>query len=233
MTRGTSAHLADGKDTLPTMRYLSLLLLFASGCSSPSHHSYSQAAPGPGFPAPPMTPVGRGAPVVGQPGHQAPEYPRSPHRRVLPPANEPGLWAADVPRAARAGGYSPTVLDIPIPLASDASLEDMLPTTECAAGMDRAARRVVAKDALSRMALTVRQCLAARLVHRCTSSFMQSLEAGRMDGHYDAEVFRRWRAANATAEAFKSASCEGVPVDPALEKSIIHAWQADLWRGDE
>ena len=142
------------------------------------------------------------------------------------------MWSAEAPRGARAGGYSPTVLGVPIPVAPDASLDDMLPTTECAAGMDKAARRVVTKEDLSRMAPKFLQCLAARLFHRCTSSSMQVQEDGRITGHFDAEVFRRWKAAHATAEALKAVSCEGVSVDLALEKGIIHAWQADLWRGE-
>jgi len=63
--------------------------------------------------------------------------------------------------------------------------------------MDRAARRVVAKDTLSRMAINVRQCLAARMVHEGMSRNMRVQEDGRRDGHYDAEVFRRWKAAAA------------------------------------
>ena len=76
-----------------------LLLLLASNCAVPKHSNYSQAAPEAAFPVPALTPIGTGAPVVGQPGPQQPElYPRSPHERVLPPTREPGLWAGDEPR---------------------------------------------------------------------------------------------------------------------------------------
>jgi hypothetical protein len=85
------------------MYRLLLFLPLAYGCASPAHSSYSQAAPGPAFPAPPLTPSGTGAPRVGQPGQGAPEYPRSPHHRELPPTREPGLWAGDAPQASRAG----------------------------------------------------------------------------------------------------------------------------------
>lgn len=213
-----------------------LCLLFTAACSAPSHRTYSQGIPGPAFPAPSMAPVGTGAPVVGQPGQRPQQHqpPRSPYTRPLPPSREPGLWAAEAPRAARAGGYSPSVLGVPVPVASDESLEDMFPTTECASSMDKAARRVVTKEALTRIPPKVLQCLVARLVHRCTSSHMQSLEAGRLAVEdFDAEKFRRWRAAHAAAEAFKADSCEGLSVDPAMEKGIIHAWQADLWRGED
>ena len=119
----------------------------------------------PGFPAPAYTPVGAGAPVVGQPGPQAPPpLARSPNTRVLPPTAEAGLWAADELRAAkRPTQVQPDVDELLLSQPSPGTPE----LSSCRERVRRASRASGLEESRHNLPRTPRECLTARLLLHC------------------------------------------------------------------
>lgn len=145
------------------MRYL-VLLLALSGCAGGL-----QAFDAPGVPAPVFTPVGAGAPILGQPGqHRSPPVlPPSPNKRILPATREPGIWAADETRAARdkADKEPVSVLDVPLP-APDGKASTR-PVRACKAMIDTGLVEAGLKENLAALPQNVRRCVVARLLEAC------------------------------------------------------------------
>jgi hypothetical protein len=162
---------------------VSVVALLLAACGSP-RRQYAQGAPL--APRPPAFSPTTDAPhTVGQPGHVRPATRMEPNPRpgrVLPETPEtrrgPGIWASGAPSDGAERG--PQILDVPLPIGDTLTdPKDYWLTDECAAMMDRAARKVVGKTKLS---TTMRQCLAAQQYYTCAlgalEADLQAINAG-------------------------------------------------------
>lgn len=182
----------------PRMRYF-VLLLALSGCAGGL-----QAFDAPGVPAPVFTPVGAGAPVLGQPGqHRSPPVlPPSPNKRILPLTREPGIWAADEIRAAKRDKLD-GIVGVAFPIPSVMSPDGVDLVKLCEQTMSAALQKAKRTDKAKALPLGLRRCLVARLFQRC------ALTVSTHADKYDAGKAGPYRAAKEAADRFAETACTG------------------------
>lgn len=209
----------------PPLVVLSCSTLAPAQGMAPAPAAAPPAAPT-GFLAPAHTPVGAGAPWVGQPGQQAPPPPpRSPNARVLPPTAEPGLWAADEPRAAkRSDPAAPDVDELFRPQPSPGTPE----LASCRERVRRASRDSGLEDVRRSLPGVNRECLTARLLLQChyreSLEFREALEKTPRTAEVTARL-ARYSEESSQVVRWEERVCHGFLTLPLIEelRASIHA----------
>jgi hypothetical protein len=200
----------------------SFVVLMLMGCGGERVYMRGAGLAGQG-PVVRHTPVGTGAPVLGQPGARRAETPRSPDKRVLPATAEPSVWAGDSHEVRAAmHARSNVLLDVPLPFVSTVASEaDKEETYLCASQMQSLVNNIRQDFYLALQPLKVRRCLAARLYVACAEHIHRTVtDPATLQADY---IVRRAAAVLQAAQAFAQQACAGIAKDDEVEDTFAQA----------
>lgn len=185
------------------------LTLFLAACSSAPElqrefHDGPMVSPAPTFTTPGATPIGRGGPMVGQPGYVGPveNIPRGTDQRVLPPTREPGIWASDSDPTRKRDPRTPPPGRNTAPLKS---------SPECGLELSKVQRKVFEKT-WRILTFEERRCLNLKMEALCAEAEETARKKYAELEKYDPRWKKRANDID-TAEEFAFAAlwyCDGV-----------------------